>query len=381
MKMGAGTQAYLAYEAAHQFGYRVIGGTCPTVGLAGGYTQGGGHSALSSLYGMSADHVLEWEVVTPDGQHIVTSPEKHADLHWAISGGGPGTFGVVISMTTKMFKDGTTNGASLSFNTTSAPGSTFWSAIEEFQSHLGPLVDSGSVALYSITSTTFFAYIAAPTINTTQISSYLQPTTSLLSSLNATFSLSITTDPSYFDYFSRYFGPLPAGVWDSSHLISSRLIPRSVVQANNSIVASAFQNITASGIWSLSAVALNVSHTVAGNVPGSNSVLPAWRSALLHTIVYSPWNWTVPQSVMVERENYLTNTISPLLESFTPGSGTYLNEANFDQIAWHEQFYGANWDRLSDVKKKYDPEGLLYARTAVGSEAWEEGEGGRICRI
>jgi hypothetical protein len=99
IRLGAGVQAYQAYEAAYAAGYRVTGGTCPTVGLAGGYTQGGGHGALSSSYGLGADNVLEWEVVTPKGELIVTSPQNHSDLHWALSGGGGGTFGVVVSMT------------------------------------------------------------------------------------------------------------------------------------------------------------------------------------------------------------------------------------------------------------------------------------------
>ncbi|KAK8060548.1 fad binding domain protein [Apiospora saccharicola] len=41
--LGAGVQAFEAYEAAHRKGLRVVGGSCPTVGLAAGFVQGGGH--------------------------------------------------------------------------------------------------------------------------------------------------------------------------------------------------------------------------------------------------------------------------------------------------------------------------------------------------
>jgi hypothetical protein len=44
MKMGAGVQAFEAYAAAHEAGLSVLGGECITVGISGGYTQGGGHS-------------------------------------------------------------------------------------------------------------------------------------------------------------------------------------------------------------------------------------------------------------------------------------------------------------------------------------------------
>jgi hypothetical protein len=44
MKMGAGVQAFEAYAAAHKASLSVLGGECITVGITGGYTQGGGHS-------------------------------------------------------------------------------------------------------------------------------------------------------------------------------------------------------------------------------------------------------------------------------------------------------------------------------------------------
>jgi hypothetical protein len=43
-KLGAGVQAFEAYTAAHEAGLAVLGGQCITVGIVGGYTQGGGHS-------------------------------------------------------------------------------------------------------------------------------------------------------------------------------------------------------------------------------------------------------------------------------------------------------------------------------------------------
>ena len=39
-----------------------------TVGHVGGYTQGGGHSPLTSIWGMAADQVLSLEIVTSDGR-------------------------------------------------------------------------------------------------------------------------------------------------------------------------------------------------------------------------------------------------------------------------------------------------------------------------
>jgi FAD/FMN-containing dehydrogenase len=379
IKLGAGVQAYQAYEAAHAAGYRVTGGTCPTVGLVGGYTQGGGHGALTSMYGLGADNVLEWEVVTPKGELVVASPQKNSDLHWALSGGGGGTFGVVVSMTTKLHEDGLTSGGMLSFNTSSGV-TAFWNAIEGFQGGLEPLVDSGAVALYQITNTNFLSIYTAPGSSASELELKLEYFTSHLRQLGVDYTFTTSDDDTYFDHFVRYYGPLPAGIWETSHLVSSRLFPRSVIRDNNAGVIAAYKNITSDPNWIAAGLAMKASHATAGNKPGDNAVLPAWRDALIHTLFYSPWDWDAPQSAMQSREDHLTYNIAPMVESLTPGSGTYLNEANFNQMDWQENFYGGNYDELLKIKRKYDPRGLLYARTAVGSEAWAEDGDARLCR-
>jgi len=48
-KAGVGVQAYEMYLAAHEKGHSVVGGEGETVGIMGGYIQGGGHSPLTSL--------------------------------------------------------------------------------------------------------------------------------------------------------------------------------------------------------------------------------------------------------------------------------------------------------------------------------------------
>lgn len=92
LKAGAGVTGGQASQFAAAHGYRVVTGDSPTVGVAGGFTQGGGHSQLSGVYGLGADNVLEWEVVTAEGIHLVATPTKNSDLYWALSGGGGGTY-------------------------------------------------------------------------------------------------------------------------------------------------------------------------------------------------------------------------------------------------------------------------------------------------
>lgn len=63
----------------------------------------------------------------------------------------------------------------------------------------------------------------------------------------------------------------------------------------------------------------------------------------------------------------------------TSGSGSYVNEGDAQDWEWRDAFYGANYARLKDVKREWDPEGVFWAVGAVGSEGWEirDREGGR----
>jgi hypothetical protein len=50
--------------------------------------------------------------------------------------------------------------------------------------------------------------------------------------------------------------------------------------------------------------------------------------------------------------------------------GSYVSESNFFEDRWQQSFWGANYPRLLDAKKKYDPDGLFFVHHGVGSENW-----------
>ncbi|KAL4900447.1 hypothetical protein BDW74DRAFT_182780 [Aspergillus multicolor] len=376
MTMGAGVQGLEALAAADEKGYRVVVGEAPAVGVVGGYTQGAGHSSLSSRYGMAADQTLAWEVIDGKGRHLVaTRDNEHSDLYWALSGGGGGTYAVVLSLAVKLFPDGPTSGLSLILPRQDLSSDRYWEAVNLFSPNLPAIVDAGAQVTTSVTNVSFsIGPMTGPDIPVDELVRLITPYTAQLDALGLAYVLIPSQYPTYLSQYEGMMQPMPINIAQ----YGAWLLPRKLIERNNSAVTAAFRAIVEDGLVIIGNTCLNVSKEVAGDV--YNSVLPAWRETLIHVIIRTTWIYNLDaQNLDLVRRN--TEEFVPRLTALAPKSGAYLSEGDFQQPHFQWVYFGKHYPRLRKIKFEYDPNHIFYAPTTVGSEEWTQRADRRLCRV
>ncbi|KAK8054656.1 FAD/FMN-containing dehydrogenase [Apiospora phragmitis] len=351
-KLGAGIQGIDAITAAKNEGLVVVAGYCNTVGLAGGWTHGTGHSPLTTTFGLGADQTLEFDVVTADGDIIKASRTENSDLYWALSGGGPGTFGVVTAVTIRAYEDLPVGGMGVYFDPTDITTDKYWTALRTLYSILPAVTDAGMHITIAYNTTMFIiSGVTAYNQTASAVTATMAPFVDILDSLEIPYQSWLTDSPSYLEHAEQYGDISEATLlWQAGE----RLVPRRVFEDNFEDLLAVLRELYDNDVYAGATVLIG----------------------MLHPWDREPSAW----ADMGAMQRRLTGLL-PALERVTPGSAAYVNEGDPFQEDWKETFFGPNYDRLLAIKDKYDPDGVFYARKTVGSDRWDVAEDGRMCRM
>ncbi|CAG8961380.1 hypothetical protein HYFRA_00013327 [Hymenoscyphus fraxineus] len=383
-KGGSGVLARDLYQAADAQGMIVVGGEGQDVGVLGGYVLGGGHSPLSSIYGLASDQVLSMSIVLANGSFITTSSTSNPELFWALRGGGGSTFGVVTSVTVRAYPTLPTTTARFSF--TAHTMENFMKGVKAYWDLFIALADAGTYSYFFIIPGTIPTFImlgfVAPNQTTTQVQSLLQPWFSILRSHNTTF-LQPPNITTYTSTARALLSTFPTEPLQPDGLIGSRLFPRSALTPSSPL---------ANRTWEAWSESINKGVIIGFNFRAPNihnlttSVLPAWRESVFHCIQGSaPWVPGREKEIREEFDGRMERWKAVLGDEVT---GSYLGESSPEEVGWQESFWGSNYGRLVGVKKEVDPGDVFWALEAVGSEGWSVKTGavipdgdGRLCRV
>jgi FAD/FMN-containing dehydrogenase len=407
VSVGAGCMWLHVYQAVTGGAGRYVqGGGCTTVGVAG-LVQGGGFGSFSKGFGTAAASLLEAEIVTADGETRIVNEAREPDLFWALKGGGGGTFGIVTRLTLATHPLPETFGT-LNLNLRARSDDAYRRLLARF------------VDLYarSFCNPNWGEQVRAGPNNRLVVSMLFQGLTKdevraawspLIDFANANGaeyegqnSLDVSTLPTrnlwnawLFRFFARSaanFDSRPDASWTDFwwagdgkqvgaywHAYSSAWMPAALLKPENhtQLVEAWF---AASRHWS---VAFHFNKGLAGAPPAAieaskntatnPDVLDAFALAIIASEGPPAFDGLPqPDRAAAGDRRDRVHAAMVALRAAAPYTGAYVNECDFFQLGWQKAFWGGNYQRLADIKRRYDPEGLFVVHHGVGSEAWSD---------
>lgn len=321
------------------FGLATPGGTVSNTGIAG-LTLGGGIGWLSSMHGLSCDNLLSADVVTADGRLLHTSADENQDLFWALRGGG-GNFGVVTSFEYRLHTVGPL-----------VLGGLVLHPIEKARELLGFFREFSS----NLPDEAYSAFAMLSTPDGTPLAGYI-----------LCYNAAIEEGERIFAKAREFGSPVVDAVQPMSYVARQGMI-------DAGFSAHGWQRYWKSGFANEPSDALLDAFAEAGRTrtsPMTALAIFPFRGAMIRVpsdatafaIRRQGWDvnlisqWLDP----AESEKHIawTREMWQTIEPLTSG-GAYINHiAGDDKPEKVRASYGGNYDRLAQIKAKYDPQNLF----------------------
>jgi hypothetical protein len=320
-------------------GRSIPSGSCPSVGVAG-LTLGGGLGSDARLSGLTCDALVSASIVLPSGDAITASSDDHADLFWALRGGGGGNFGVVTSFTfrthpvtdrdvvTLVFPEGATKLAILGWHEwLRGADRAIWGMVNIT---VGPGSEGCTVVL------------ATPPGDGPSRAGDLADTIGIRPVSNRSRTLNRID-------FIHYFEGGDDATKPRSFVAGSDIVGEMTSEAAESIVAAASGWPQAAG--SATTVIESLSGAV-GDVDVDATAFPWRRQAAC-----VQWYTETPTPAATDPANQWLASAHEAVQAHSVGG--YVNYVEPDTAA--SRYFGDNLVRLNTIREKYDPDGLMYS--------------------
>jgi FAD/FMN-containing dehydrogenase len=331
------------------YGLATTGGTVSHTGVAG-LTLGGGEGYLGRLFGMSVDNVVSADVVTAEGDLVVASEERNADLFWALRGSGA-NFGVVTSLEFQLHPiDSTLLSGNLFFD--AADGMAVWRAFRDLAAEapdalsLAAGVGTAKEAPFlpaEIVGRTIvavsYAYFGAPDVGARLTRPLHQAARPLAELVGPKGYLELQSES---DEGNR---PGDRYYWKGDYLWDLPDAAIEILLARGS--PDGTLPLCSAGLFALGgAVARLPEHAMAYS----------HRDAAFDFLVSAHWEDPAEDEVCMHDARRLYAAMRPF-----GGRGVYVNNISFDDPAERvREAYGAEkYDRLVGLKDRYDPDNMF----------------------
>lgn len=275
----------------------------------------------------AADNVLAFEAITATGQYVTANEWQNPDLFWALKGGGPASFAVILSVTMKTFPDIPSTGAVWYLNTThTVDPNVFWEGVKIFHKYSNHFVDNGLYVYFEI----FFPSIRArPFVaigkTKAQLQAIVKPFLDELNANNIPFDFDIKDFPTFWDLYVDLFEGETSG---QTALTGGWMFNHEDVANNNDGIIEAFKTVTTPRADLYGAMIGHLFNPGYGAPKSNSATHPSWRNATDFIIAILPVPDGASLAQKADLQNVLTNTMDEALRKASTSGCTYVNEVS-----------------------------------------------------
>lgn len=275
----------------------------------------------------AADNVLEFEAITASGEFVTANAGCNADLFWALKGGGPASFAVILSVTVKSFPDMQSSGATLFINAThTTDPDVFWEGVRIFHRWTNHFVDNGLYIYFEIFAETFRVLPVVGIGKTqAQLQATLQPFLDELEDNDIPHEFAIKHFSTFYDLYIDLFEDEAAG---GSAITGGWMFNHDDVATRNDEIVDALKTVVFPRDDLFGIIVGHIFNPGYG-MPVSNSATnPAWRNATDFVISVLPVPDGASLAVKADLQNVITNHVDAALRGASNSGCTYVNEVS-----------------------------------------------------